>query len=152
MVRVSSFALAGLALLGANPAVAQFARMLRFPCSQLVVERTDPLVFPGMAYTPHTHQIVGGDSFKLDMPQSHNFAGSACTSCSYTQDKSNYWTAAMFFQHRNGSVKRVPQIANGGPQGNLNQQGGITMYYLYNGQVTAFAPVSVRPFVTTGLC
>ena len=142
MVRLH-LAAAAMALLGADFAVAQFARMLRFPCSQLVVERTDPLVFPGMAYTPHTHQIVGGDSFQLDMPESHNFAGSGCTSCSYTQDKSNYWTAAMYFQHQNGSVHRVRQRGNGGPQGSLDQEGGITMYYLYSGQVTAFAPVSL---------
>lgn len=39
------------------PGAAQF-NMLRFACSQLVVERTDPLVNPGMLYTPHLHQIV----------------------------------------------------------------------------------------------
>ena len=41
--------------------------MLRFACSQLVVERTDPLVNPGMKYTPHLHQIVGGNSFNVSM-------------------------------------------------------------------------------------
>jgi hypothetical protein len=40
--------------------VAAQGSMLRFACSQLVVERTDPLVNPGMKYTPHLHQIVGG--------------------------------------------------------------------------------------------
>jgi hypothetical protein len=34
--------------------------MLRFQCSQLVRDRLDPLVHPGMAPTPHIHQIVGG--------------------------------------------------------------------------------------------
>lgn len=40
---------------------AQFQRMpmLRFACSQLVVERLDPLVNPGMNPSPHVHQIVG---------------------------------------------------------------------------------------------
>lgn len=40
---------------------AQFQRMpmLRFSCSQLVVERLDPLVNPGMNPSPHVHQIVG---------------------------------------------------------------------------------------------
>ncbi|KAK7697319.1 hypothetical protein SLS64_013667 [Diaporthe eres] len=32
--------------------------MLRFSCSQLVVERLDPLVNPGMNPSPHVHQIV----------------------------------------------------------------------------------------------
>ncbi|KAF6759366.1 hypothetical protein DFP72DRAFT_133759 [Ephemerocybe angulata] len=33
--------------------------LLRFPCSQLVTERFDPLVTPGQV-SPHLHQIVGG--------------------------------------------------------------------------------------------
>jgi hypothetical protein len=127
--------------LAANVAVGQF-NMLRFPCSQLVVERTDPLVFPGTTYTPHVHQIVGGNSFQPNMSTSHDLPGqSSCTSCSYTQDKSNYWTAAMYFHHRNGSYHRARQVGNGGPQGALNQQGGITMYYIPSGKVTAFAKV-----------
>ncbi len=36
---------------------------LRFGCSQLVVERTDPLVTPGQVPSPHMHQIVGGNAF-----------------------------------------------------------------------------------------
>jgi hypothetical protein len=30
---------------------------LRFGCSQLVVERTDPLVTPGLNPSPHMHQV-----------------------------------------------------------------------------------------------
>lgn len=30
---------------------------IRFGCSQLVVERTDPLVTPGLNPSPHTHQV-----------------------------------------------------------------------------------------------
>lgn len=39
--------------------------MLRFACSQLTVERADPLVNPGQNPSPHTHQIIGGNSFNL---------------------------------------------------------------------------------------
>lgn len=39
--------------------------MLRFGCSQLTIERADPLVSPGMSPSPHTHQIIGGNSFNL---------------------------------------------------------------------------------------
>lgn len=39
--------------------------MLRFACSQLTVERADPLVSPGSNPAPHTHQIIGGNSFNL---------------------------------------------------------------------------------------
>jgi len=85
--------------------------MLRFACSQLVVERTDPLVNPGMKYTPHLHQIVGGDAFNITMDPSNDIAQlSKCTSCSFTQDKSNYWTAVMFFKAKNGTYTRVPQV------------------------------------------
>lgn len=95
--------------------------MLRFACSQLVVERTDPIVFPGSLFTPHLHQIVGGNSFNVTMdPTAHDPSTlSTCTSCNFVQDKSNYWTAVMFFKARNGSYHRVPQVGNGGPQGTL---------------------------------
>lgn len=130
-------ALAAAALLAQN-AAAQF-NMLRFACSQLVVDRVDPLVNPGMTYTPHLHQIVGGNSFNVTMnPTSHDLAASTCTSCSFKQDKSNYWTAVMFYKARNGTYKRVPQVGNGGPQGRLVNKGGLDVYYIPSGKVTAF--------------
>lgn len=33
--------------------------MLRFGCSQVAIDRIDPLVNPGQAPSPHLHQIVG---------------------------------------------------------------------------------------------
>ena len=121
-------------------------QMLRFACSQLVVERTDPLVNPGIKFTPHLHQIVGGNSFNVSMDPSNDPAQlSTCTSCSFPQDKSNYWTAVMFFKHKNGSYIRVPQVGNGGPQGKLLQNGGLDIYYLQNGnKMTAFKKVGWR--------
>jgi hypothetical protein len=132
--------LAAVALYAQNVG-AQF-QMLRFACSQLVVERTDPLVNPGMTYTPHLHQIVGGNSFNVSMPVGqHDLAAkSTCTSCSFAEDLSNYWTAVMFFKHANGSYHRVPQVGNGGPQGKLINDGGLDVYYIPNGKTTAFAP------------
>jgi hypothetical protein len=116
--------------------------MLRFACSQLVVDRVDPLVNPGQRYTPHLHQIVGGNSFNLTMePVKYDLAErSTCTSCSFVQDLSNYWTAVMFFKHKNGSYIRVPQTGNGGPQGKLINDGGLDIYYIPSGKVTAFKP------------
>jgi len=114
--------------------------MLRFACSQLVVDRIDPLVNPGLVYSPHLHQVVGGNSFNVTMdPNSHDLvSGSTCTSCTFKQDLSNYWTAVMFFHHKNGSYHRVPQVGNGGPQGQLNQNGGLDVYYIPSGKTTAF--------------
>ncbi len=41
--------------------------MLRFSCSQLVIDRIDPLVAPDAIPAPHLHQIVGGNSFNASM-------------------------------------------------------------------------------------
>jgi hypothetical protein len=134
--------LAAVALLSQNAAA---QNMLRFACSQLVVDRVDPIVNPGLAYTPHLHQIVGGNSFNLTMdPAAHDLPGqSTCTSCSFKEDFSNYWTAVMFFKAKNGTYKRVPQVGNGGPQGHLENKGGLDVYYIPSGKTTAFKPVSI---------
>ena len=131
--------LAAAALL-ANGAAAQ--NMLRFACSQLVVDRIDPIVNPGMRYTPHLHQLVGGNSLNITMdPKTHDLPSlSTCTSCSFKQDLSNYWTAVMFFKAKNGTYKRVPQVGNGGPQGQLINKGGLDVYYIPSGKTTAFKP------------
>lgn len=116
--------------------------MLRFECSQLVVERLDPLVNPGSVPSPHLHQIVGGNSFNasMDHPTHDLPAASTCTSCTFSEDFSNYWTAVLYFRARNGTFKRVPQFVSDGLRG----VGGITVYYIpsTNNQssVTAFKP------------
>jgi hypothetical protein len=64
------------------------AAMMRFACSQLTVERLDPLVNPGLVGSPHTHQIVGGNSFQANMkPDEHDMvAQSTCTTCTFSED------------------------------------------------------------------
>jgi hypothetical protein len=47
----------------------------------------------------------------------------------------------MFFKHQNGSYIRVPQVGNGGPQGRLINKGGLDVYYIPQGKVTAFKKV-----------
>ncbi len=110
----------------ARDAVAQ--QMIRFGCSQLTIERLDPLVNPGVPASPHMHQIVGGNSFNVSMdPAVHDLVrDSSCTSCTYSEDFSNYWTAVLFFRARNGSFTRVPQYSNVG----LKTVGGQTVYYI----------------------
>lgn len=138
----SQLSLLATALLAQNAAG---QAMLRFACSQLVVDRVDPIVNPGMLYTPHLHQIVGGDSFNITMdPETHDLVSqSTCTSCSFAEDLSNYWTAVMFFRSADGTYQRVPQTGNGGPQGKLINDGGLDVYYIPSGQTTAFAKVSL---------
>jgi hypothetical protein len=116
--------------------------MMRFQCSQLVIDRLDPLVNPGSVPSPHLHQIVGGNSFTASMdPSNHDLpTASTCTSCTFSEDFSNYWTAVLFFKARNGTFKRVPQFESEGLRGN----GGITVYYIPSTDnqtaVTAFKP------------
>lgn len=117
--------------------------LLRFSCSQLVVERLDPLVNPGLAPSPHVHQIVGGNAFNVTMdPATPPPSQSTCTTCQFADDFSNYWTAILYFRARNGSYIRVPQKPNVGFE---QAAGGMTIYYSpYIGSrkssVTAFKP------------
>ncbi|OAL51172.1 hypothetical protein IQ07DRAFT_620948 [Pyrenochaeta sp. DS3sAY3a] len=117
--------LTGLAL------VAQSHALIRFGCSQLVVDRLDPLVEPGKAPSAHLHQIIGGNSFEPEMtPSKHDPAKlSTCTTCQPADDFSNYWTASLYFRARNGTFKRVAQKGNSGFEG---QNGGMTVYYMQN--------------------
>ena len=116
--------------------------MLRFSCSQLVVDRLDPLVNPGIIPSAHLHQIVGGNSFNASMdPATHDLpSSSTCTSCTFSEDFSNYWTAVLYFKARNGTFRRVPQGVSEGLKG----AGGITVYYIPSSNrqstVTAFKP------------
>ncbi|KAI1812395.1 hypothetical protein GGS20DRAFT_591710 [Poronia punctata] len=121
----------------------QALALLRFSCSQLVVERLDPLVNPGVEGSPHLHQIIGGNAFKPDMspdtlPDIPSEA--TCTTCTFAEDFSNYW-AVMYFAARNGTYHRVPQKGNVGFEA---ANGGMTVYYTPvisgTGQVTAFKP------------
>ncbi|KAG2010632.1 hypothetical protein CC2G_013437 [Coprinopsis cinerea AmutBmut pab1-1] len=101
---------------------------IRLPCSNLVTQRFDPLVTPGEV-SPHVHQIVGGNAFNLSMDPSIDYGETAtCTTCRFKEDKSNYWTAVLYFRHPNGSFIRVPQMANHNTGPGL-QAGGMTVYY-----------------------
>jgi hypothetical protein len=79
---------------------------------------------------------------KMDMP-----AQSTCTSCQFSEDFSNYWTAVLYFRAQNGSYKRVPQLGNNQFE---TANGGLTIYYMQDAiydqaqrsKVQAFQPVS----------
>ncbi|KAI6251749.1 hypothetical protein MCOR27_002832 [Pyricularia oryzae] len=131
-----------LSLLAALAATTHAA--LRFGCSTLTIQRLDPLVEPGRTPSSHLHQIVGGDAFNATMTGDIGEQG-RCTTCTFSEDFSNYWTAVMFFRHQNGSYKRVPIMQNTALPNGIN--GGMTVYYTQqeffsNGNVkmTAFKP------------
>ncbi|KAH7119032.1 hypothetical protein B0J11DRAFT_440394 [Dendryphion nanum] len=116
---------------------------LRFGCATLSVQRLDPVVEPGNVPSAHVHQIVGGNAFNASMTGDIG-EKATCTTCSFSEDFSNYWTAVLYFKARNGSYHRVPQYPNS-LLGSLT--GGMTIYYLQqdfnsNGKdkITAFKP------------
>ncbi|KAF9002883.1 hypothetical protein BDQ17DRAFT_1242531 [Cyathus striatus] len=127
------------ALLGFALATPYAHALLRFACSQLVIDvLTRTLLFPGIV-SPHLHQIIGGNAFNVTMDPNNDFPSlSSCTTCTFSEDFSNYWTAVLYFKHPNGTFKRVPQLP-GQLLGNAN--GGMTVYYIQPGngaKVTAF--------------
>ncbi|KAF4632332.1 hypothetical protein G7Y89_g5793 [Cudoniella acicularis] len=87
-------------------------------------------------------QVVGGDAFNVSMDASYDIAYKAsCTTCTFSEDFSNYWTAVLYFRARNGTFKRVPQLSN---QNLDTADGGMTVYYISPDNkttpVTAFRP------------
>lgn len=73
-------------------------------------------------------------------------AAATCTTCQFSEDFSNYWTATFFFQAKNGSLIRVPQVPQQGFESAKN--GGMVVYYMSDAlfdtgqksKVTAFKP------------
>jgi hypothetical protein len=112
----------------------------------LSVQRLDPLVQPGVIPSGHVHQIVGGNAFNATMDPALDIGEEAtCTTCAFSEDFSNYWTAVLYFRHRNGTYKRVSQYPNDVHYG---QVGGMTIYYTQesftsngNQKITAFQKV-----------
>lgn len=86
--------------------------MLRFGCPNVVIDRLDPLVNPGVIPSAHVHQIVGGDGFNASMTTSDVAETASCTTCQFSEDFSNYWTANLYFKAKNGTYKRVPQLGH----------------------------------------
>lgn len=89
----------------------------RLPCrSRSGLARIDPIVNFG-AVGAHVHAIHGGSNFGPDATAA-DLLTSNCTSCAVQQDKSAYWTPALYFMHNNGTTTIV------------NQVGGMLAYYL----------------------
>ncbi|GAB1314713.1 hypothetical protein MFIFM68171_04923 [Madurella fahalii] len=138
--------IASLALATAQVYVPKYSpASLKMSCSQLVVDRIDPLVEPGATASSHLHQIVGGNSFNATMdPADDPAERSTCTTCTFADDFSNYWTGVLYFRARNGSYKRVKQL--GSLFHEEARDGGTTVYYFpqdvepQNVKIRAFMP------------
>jgi hypothetical protein len=93
------------------------------------VQRIDPLVEHGNVPSAHLHQLVGGNVFAPMMNSSAMDIGNkgTCTTCFFSEDFSNYWTAVRYFKAHNGTYKRVP--SNGNPNLEGNKQVERAIYY-----------------------
>lgn len=64
--------------------------------SNLVTARIDPITYPGVT-SGHVHAVQGGNAFATTMTDNQAL-NSTCTSSLVKNDKSNYWTPALYFQ------------------------------------------------------
>ncbi len=69
--------------------------------------RVDPLTDFGLI-SDHAHAVHGSNGFSFTSNAS-DLMQSECTSCSVTQDRSAYWTPALYFEHINGTFELIPQ-------------------------------------------
>ncbi|RDL38745.1 uncharacterized protein BP5553_03085 [Venustampulla echinocandica] len=105
----------------------------RMECpNRSALARIDPLVSIGSA-AQHVHAIHGSSGFSASSSTADLLAGQ-CTSCRVSEDKSAYWTPAVYFKS-----------ASTGEFTLVNQVGGMLAYYLLftnagEKTVTAFPP------------
>ena len=81
----------------------------RLTCqSSIGLARVDPLVSfdkPGA----HVHSLKGGSAFSATS-KGEDLLKSNCTSCGVKEDKSAYWTPAMYFVGDDGKTEIVPEM------------------------------------------
>lgn len=65
----------------------------------------------------------------------------SCSTCTFDQNRSNYWTQVLYFRARNGTFKKVAQISD---EGYTAANGGMIIYYALPSdptiKITAFPP------------
>jgi len=75
-------------------------------CVKLTIQRSDPIVNPGVPGT-HVHSIIGGNAFRRTMVG--RFAENAtATTCDKALDHSNYWVPSMYHQRADKMWELVP--------------------------------------------
>ncbi|KAF4618056.1 hypothetical protein G7Y89_g14992 [Cudoniella acicularis] len=111
----NSMALRALPVISFGVSVNAFWRM---PCrARSGLARMDPLVSVGTT-SGHVHAIHGSSGFSETADTSALLAGE-CTSCQVSQDKSAYWTPALYFQNTDTNTFTL-----------VDQVGGMLAYYL----------------------
>ncbi|GAA6057272.1 hypothetical protein JCM3770_004527 [Rhodotorula araucariae] len=141
-MRLKALALASACGALLSPAQAFFRMPLD---NRLILERVDPIIQPHVV-SAHVHTVAGGSNFGPDSTY-ESMRASECTSANAKEDKSAYWTPALYFHAKNDTFIPVRQL------------GGGLIYYLFRfneadkTNVTAFPPgfrmVAGDPFART---
>jgi len=75
-------------------------------CVPLTIQRSDPVVQPGIA-SAHVHSVIGGNAFRRNM--GFNDAKNAnSTTCDKSIDHSNYWVPHLYHQRADKMWELVP--------------------------------------------
>jgi len=75
-------------------------------CVPLTIQRSDPIVQPGIP-SGHVHSVIGGNAFRRTMgPMDANKADS--TTCDKAIDHSNYWVPHLYHQRADKMWELVP--------------------------------------------
>jgi len=75
-------------------------------CQPLTIQRSDPIVSPGIA-SAHVHSVIGGNAFSRSMVAANaaNLANS--TTCDKSLDHSNYWVPQLYHQKSDNTFEMV---------------------------------------------
>jgi hypothetical protein len=64
-------------------------------CQPLTIQRSDPIVEPGIA-SAHVHNVIGGNAFRRTMSGTMDANNANLTTCDKAIDHSNYWVPALY--------------------------------------------------------
>ena len=115
-------------------------------CEPLTLQRSDPLVSPGIA-SGHVHAVVGGNAFSRNMstPTAATIANS--TTCDKYIDHSNYWVPNLYHHRTDGMYDMVDWtgsvsgnsclcsallVLNDDLKGNLLSEQGVQLYHYFS--------------------
>ncbi|CAE6412858.1 unnamed protein product [Rhizoctonia solani] len=75
-------------------------------CRSLSYTRLDP-IFNANEVGPHVHHVIGGSKFGPDSTTPEILEQSKCSSTLIQDDKSNYWSPLLYYNHGNGSYSPI---------------------------------------------
>jgi len=76
-------------------------------CAPLTIQRSDPVVQPGIA-SSHVHSVIGGNAFRRAMGPNDAKNQANSTTCNKALDHSNYWVPQMYHHRQDGMWEMVP--------------------------------------------